>query len=79
MWNDPIIDELHRIREARAAHFNNDLRLMADSLKALEQEWLSRFPELRVSLPCGSNRLLPKLMSGEIRVKDAEKLVEEVM
>lgn len=25
------------------------------------------------------DRLLPKLMSGEIRVKDAEKMVEEVM
>lgn len=66
MWNDPIVDELHRIREARAAHFNNDLRLMADSLKALEQEWLSRFPELR-------DRLLPKLMSGEIGSKMVRK------
>jgi hypothetical protein len=79
MWNDPIIEELHQIRADRAAHFNNDLRLMADSLKALEQEWLSRFPELRVSLRCEENRLLPKLMSGEIRVKEAEKMMEEVM
>jgi hypothetical protein len=35
--------------------------------------------ELRVSLRCGANRLLPKLMSGKIRVKDAEKMMEEVM
>lgn len=34
--------------------------------------------ELRVSLRCGANRLLPKLMSGEIRVKEAEQMVEEV-
>ena len=73
MWNDPIIEELHQIRDDRADHFNNDLRLMANSLKALEQEWLSRFPELCVSLHYGKHRLLPKLMSGEIRVKEAEK------
>jgi hypothetical protein len=83
MWNDPIVDELHQIREARAAHCNNDLRAMADSLKILEQEWLSKFPELDVSLRCEANRLLPKLMSGEIRVSsgfkpdctDAEKMI----
>lgn len=69
MWNDPIVEELHQIREARAAQFNNDLRSMADSLKALEDEWLSRFPEQ-------SDRLLPKLISGEIRVKEAEEMTE---
>ena len=37
MWNDPIIEELHQIRDDRAAHFNNDLRLMANSLKALSR------------------------------------------
>lgn len=35
--------------------------------------------ELRVSLRCKVNRLLPKLMSGEIRVKDAEKAIGEVL
>jgi|YNPMSStandDraft_2_1061718.scaffolds.fasta_scaffold37705_1 tRNA A37 threonylcarbamoyladenosine synthetase subunit TsaC/SUA5/YrdC len=72
MWNDPIIQELHRIREARAAHFNNNLQLMADSLKQLEQEWLSKFPQ-----QC--DRFLAKPIAGEIQVKEAEKTVQEVL
>ncbi len=72
MWNDPIVEDLHHIREARATQFNHDLRMMADAMKRLEQEWLSKYPEL-------DYRLLPKLMSGEIRVKDAEKMVEDVI
>ncbi|AFY60091.1 hypothetical protein [Synechococcus sp. PCC 6312] len=46
MWNDPIIEELHKIRANRSAEFNHDLRLMANALKSLEQEWLSKHPEL---------------------------------
>ena len=35
--------------------------------------------ELRVSLRCGANRRLPKLMSGELRVKDAEPIVDKIL
>ena len=64
MWNDPIVDELHQIRADRATQFKGDLQAMTESLKTIEQEWLSRFP---------------KLMSGEIRVKDAEKMVDKAL
>jgi len=37
--NDPIVEELHRIREAHSAHFNHDLRAIAEDLRRLEQEW----------------------------------------
>ncbi|WAS06656.1 hypothetical protein LQF76_07185 [Gloeomargaritales cyanobacterium VI4D9] len=53
MWNEPIIEELHKIQADRDAQF-----------KRIEQEWLLKFP---------------KLMSGEIRVKDAEKMAEDVV
>lgn len=39
MWNDPIVDELHRVREAHAARFNNDLRAIVQDLKELEAVW----------------------------------------
>ncbi|WP_247219374.1 hypothetical protein [Synechococcus sp. C9] len=55
MWNDPIIEELHKIRADRDAQFNGDLTAMLESLKTIEQEWLLKFP---------------KLMSGEIRVAE---------
>jgi len=64
MWNDPIIEELHKIRADRDAQFNGDLTAMVASLKTIEQEWLLKFPNL---------------MSGEIRVKNAEKMVGDVM
>ena len=33
MWNDPIVDELHRIRERHARQFGYDLRRMFEHLK----------------------------------------------
>jgi hypothetical protein len=39
MWIDPIIEELHNIREAHAARFNNDLNAIVADLKQLEQDW----------------------------------------
>jgi hypothetical protein len=37
MWKDPIVEELHRIREEHAAKFNNDLRAIAADLNAQER------------------------------------------
>jgi len=68
MWNDPIVAELHHIRKSHAARFNNDLLLMADVLKELEQEWLSKFPQ-----EC--DRFLPKQIAGEMKVKEVEEIV----
>jgi hypothetical protein len=58
MWNDPIIEDLHRIRETRATQFDNDLHRMTDALKTIEQQWLSKFPNLEY-------HRLPNSLSGE--------------
>ncbi len=39
MWTDPIVEELHRIREAHAARFNDDLWKIAEDLKQIEKDW----------------------------------------
>ena len=39
MWTDPIVEELHRIREAHAARFNHDLQAIVGDLRRLEQDW----------------------------------------
>lgn len=39
MWTDPIVEELHRWREAHAARFQQDLRAIAEDLRQLEQDW----------------------------------------
>jgi hypothetical protein len=39
MWTDPIVEELHRIREAHAARFNNDLWKIAEDLRQIEKNW----------------------------------------
>lgn len=42
MWTDPIIEELHQVRQEHAARFHNDLRAIVADLQRLEQEWLTR-------------------------------------
>jgi hypothetical protein len=39
MWTDPIVEELHTIREAHAARFNDDLWAIVEDLKTLERDW----------------------------------------
>lgn len=39
MWIDPIVEELHRWREAHAARFHQDLRAMVADLREVEREW----------------------------------------
>ena len=41
MWTDPIVEELHRIREAHVAQFDNDLRVILRDLRKLEAAWSS--------------------------------------
>ena len=38
MWKDPIIEELHQIREAHAKRFNYDMRAIYEDLKAKEMK-----------------------------------------
>jgi hypothetical protein len=47
MVTDPIIEEVRRIREEYAKHFNYDLQAIADDLRKQEQ----RHPERLVSFP----------------------------
>lgn len=63
MWTDPIVEELHRIREAHAARFDNDLRKIAEDLREIEKNW----PERKISPP-------PKPPRPEIRLASAAAL-----
>jgi hypothetical protein len=38
MWRDPIIEELHQIRQEYAKQFNYDWQAMLEDLKAQEQQ-----------------------------------------
>nr|VFK03914.1 MAG: hypothetical protein BECKH772B_GA0070898_103893 [Candidatus Kentron sp. H]VFK04119.1 MAG: hypothetical protein BECKH772A_GA0070896_103833 [Candidatus Kentron sp. H]VFK06978.1 MAG: hypothetical protein BECKH772C_GA0070978_103873 [Candidatus Kentron sp. H] len=37
MWRDPIVEEIHKIREEHAARFNYDLEAIYQDLKRLER------------------------------------------
>lgn len=47
MWQDPIIAEVRRIREAYVKRFNYDLQALYSALKEQEE----RSPRLKVSFP----------------------------
>ena len=49
--DDPIVEELHRIREARAARFNYDMKAMFEDLKAQERASGRTFAAPPVRLP----------------------------
>ncbi|MBF0137893.1 MAG: hypothetical protein H7833_04220 [Magnetococcus sp. DMHC-1] len=38
MWQDPIVEEIHKIRAEHAARFNHDPVAIYNDLKRLEQE-----------------------------------------
>ncbi len=38
-WDNPIVDEIYRIREEHAAKFNYDVRAMFEELKNDEERW----------------------------------------
>lgn len=38
MWNDPIVEEIHKIREAYAARFNHDFDAIYEDIKRQEGE-----------------------------------------
>ena len=39
MWTDPIVEELHRWREAHAARFQQNLQAIVEDLRQLELDW----------------------------------------
>jgi uncharacterized protein (DUF433 family) len=61
--NDPIVDEIRRIREAHAASFNYDLNAIFRDIKAQEKKSGHRFVDLvaRHEEPCDS----PTIVSGD--------------
>jgi hypothetical protein len=38
MWEDPIVEEVRKVREEHAARFGHDLRAIFDDLKAMERQ-----------------------------------------
>jgi hypothetical protein len=53
MFEDPIVEEIHRIRREHAAKFNNDMTAIADDIRRMEREsgrtYVS-FPAKRITL-----------------------------
>lgn len=60
MWTDPIVEELHRVREAHAARFHNDLQAIAADLLRTEREWPGPKVEPRPRPPIIRPRTLPE-------------------
>ena len=42
MWQDPIVEEVRKVREGHAARYNFDLRRIYQELKKAEQQSASR-------------------------------------
>ena len=38
MWHDPIVDDIHKVREAYAAKFNHDIAAMVRDLQEKAKE-----------------------------------------
>jgi hypothetical protein len=58
MWNDPVIEEIHKLRAEHAARFNYDLSAIVEDLKREEQKSGKKF----VSLP-------PRQVIADIKAK----------
>jgi hypothetical protein len=56
MWEDPIVDEVRKVRDAHAAQYDYDLKAIYHALKQEE---------------AASGRKFVKLPSKRIKVKDA--------
>ena len=56
MWNDPIVDEVRKVRDAHAKKFNYDLQAIAADLKRQQKVSKRKF----VTLPPKKPTILPK-------------------
>jgi len=61
MWEDPIVEEVRKVREAHAARFNDDLRAIYRDLK--EQERKSG----RVFVSYPPRRVQPAVQTGTVQ------------
>ncbi|MEW5830142.1 MAG: hypothetical protein AB1846_14710 [Chloroflexota bacterium] len=57
MWNDPIVDEVRRVRDAHARKFNYDLQAIAADLKKQQETSGRKF----ITLPPRKPTVLPKV------------------
>ena len=55
MVNDPIVEEVRRLRQAHAARYNNDLAAICEALKARERS------SSRVVVNRPARRIAPKV------------------
>ena len=51
MWEDPIVDEVRRVRAAHSAQFGNDLLAIYRDVKALERKSGYRFESFPARRP----------------------------
>ena len=65
MWKDPIIEELHQIREAHAKRFNYDMRAIYEDLKAKEMK--NDWKKINRSHHSPSLENINQLSSAELR------------
>ncbi len=63
MWNDPIVEEVRKVREAHARKFNYDLQAIAADLKKQQKASRKEFVTLRPRKPA----VLPKAKVGKAK------------
>ena len=51
MWNDPIVEEVRKVREAHAKKFNYDLQAIVADLKKQQKATGKQFVTLRPKKP----------------------------
>ncbi|MGE5377319.1 MAG: hypothetical protein ACM3XO_19860 [Bacteroidota bacterium] len=56
MWNDPIVEEVRKVRNEHAEKFNYDLRAIVADLKIQQKDSKRKF----VTLPSKKPTVLPK-------------------
>jgi len=64
MWKDPIIEELHQIRQEYAKQFNNDWQAIFEDLKAKERQ---NTTNPIASLPRQTRKVVVPLPVEEVR------------
>ena len=63
MWTDPIVEELHRWREAHAARFQQNLQAIVEDLRQLERDW----PAPKIDPPPIRRERQPEAPTGAAR------------
>jgi hypothetical protein len=57
MDKDPIVDEVHRIKEARAKRYNYDIRAMVRALRANQRKNRGRLVTLSPKRPATASKI----------------------